>query len=178
MFQWVTSPSYLSKGLRAILVPYILPLIVRYSNIAPQLYGRTAQLAISYEACDLSVDAGVAQEADTSALKAGQRLPWLENVTTSDSLETLATNFDTLKSIQWQGHVFGEADWARQVLRTRDVVYHSFTFTEEARERGFPKDVLYLIQPDGHIGYTSNKRSSEGAEVLAAYLRKWVVTPL
>jgi hypothetical protein len=80
----------------------------------------------------------------------GDRLPWLGegrpvNFGRPD-------NFDLLRSLDWQLHVYGEiskdlATAARELGLATQV----FAWDKRATDAGFSKGSAYLVRPDGYI---------------------------
>ena len=61
-------------------------------------------------------------------------------------------NFDPLKSLDWQVHVYGTATpAARTTVAACGLPLHEFAWTNEARKAGLAKDAVYLIRPDGYV---------------------------
>lgn len=173
IFQYVTGSSYLARFIRTIVAPYIVPVVVKMINVAPAVYARTAQLAISYQASAISSNVGMSGNR-AGTIHAGQRLPWVPNAVSAAG-ETLSSNLVTLNQVSWQAHVFGSAAWAEEVLREGGIAIHAYEWSRAAREKGFGKDVLYLVRPDGHVGLALGGQGNQEERALLEYMRRWDV---
>ena len=74
----------------------------------------------------------------------GDRLPW---VCFSDG-----DNFDPLRSLDWQLHIYGQLSGglSAEVERLR-LRRHIFPWTETAAHAGLLRDAAYLVRPDGYV---------------------------
>jgi hypothetical protein len=78
----------------------------------------------------------------------GDRLPWT-GVHTKD-------NFEPLQSLDWQAHVYGEADQDLEIAcRELHLPLHSFAWSDGTKGAGLKRDALYLVRPDGYIALAS-----------------------
>jgi len=92
-----------------------------------------SQLEIRYRESPLS--AGHAGK-----IRGGDRLPWV------------GANFDALRSLGWQVHIYGAApDSARAGCDALRLPLHVFAFDEAADRAGLAKDAAYLVRPDGYV---------------------------
>ena len=95
---------------------------------------------------------------------AGDRLPWVEGV----------DNFAPLASLDWQIHVHGTAPTVLREFATGvKLPLHEWPWTEAARRAGLERDALYLVRPDGHIGFARREPDVAG---LRTYLGRFGVT--
>ena len=63
----------------------------------------------------------------------GDRLPWVSD----------PDNFDPLKSLDWQIHVYGEAgESVRRLARERELPLHVFPWTDACDSAGFERDAF------------------------------------
>jgi hypothetical protein len=96
-----------------------------------------SQVTINYRHCALS-------EGRAGDVYGGDRLPW---IVAGDF-----DNYEPLKTITWQVHVYGTAS---SELRTWCERYHLplhvFAWRQEYGDAGFAQDALYLIRPDTYI---------------------------
>ena len=94
---------------------------------------------------------------------AGDRLPWVEG----------ADNFAPLASLDWQVHVYGMAPAAlREYAAGVKLPLHEWPWTPAARDAGLERDALYLVRPDGHIGFARREPDVAG---LQTYLGRFGV---
>ncbi|HYO77379.1 MAG TPA: FAD-dependent monooxygenase [Thermoanaerobaculia bacterium] len=125
-FTAVTSSRPLARFVRLHLASRVLPSFLRFRRVRRAMFHTLSQLGITYRHSALS--AGKAGN-----VHGGDRLPWT------------GTNFDALKSLGWQVHVYGEA------RPETDVPLHVFPWTAEAERAGLQRNAAYLVRPDGYV---------------------------
>jgi hypothetical protein len=92
---------------------------------------------------------------------AGDRLPWVEGT----------DNFAPLESLGWQVHVYGTAsDALRAFAADVKLLLHEWPWTPAAHRAGLERDALYLVRPDGHVGFARREPDLEGVR---AYLGRF-----
>lgn len=92
-----------------------------------------SQIHISYH------DNSILSEGKVGAVKAGDRLPWIDYGNGHD-------NFEVFDGVKWQLHVYGDAPVDLQELKWIPV--HRFEFDSLARKAGFRDGAVYLMRPD------------------------------
>ena len=105
-------------------------------------------------------------DGSASPARGGDRLPWGEGT----------DNYTPLKLLGWQLHVYGTATAGLRAFAVGEKLpLHEWAWTGAARRAGLARDALYLVRPDGHIGFA---RRAQGVEGLRAYLdRSGIVGP-
>ena len=128
---------------------FLLPLV--FSVGTSTAYGRRAafrlisQIGIEYEDSALS-------EGKAGHVVAGDRLPWVADV----------DNFAPLTSLDWQVHVYGTATAGlQQVCKSLRLPIHCFTWTDSASDAGLRRDAVYLVRPDGYVGYDASAQAGD-----------------
>jgi hypothetical protein len=128
---------------------FLLPLV--FSVGTSTAYGRRAafrlisQIGIEYEDSALS-------EGKAGHVVAGDRLPWVADV----------DNFAPLTSLDWQVHVYGTATAGlQQVCESLRLPIHCFTWTDSASDAGLRRDAVYLVRPDGYVGYDASAQAGD-----------------
>jgi 2-polyprenyl-6-methoxyphenol hydroxylase-like FAD-dependent oxidoreductase len=138
-FTIVTRQGPLARVVRTRLVPAIAPAVFRLAAMRRFFFRTVSQINVSYHDSALS-------EGETGAVVAGDRLPWIK-VNGSD-------NFAPLTALEWQVHVYGRA---RKELRAAcsalRIALCEFEWNKAARDAGVRDGALYLIRPDGYIGF-------------------------
>jgi len=113
--------------------------VFRLAAMRRFFFRTVSQINVSYHDSALS-------EGETGAVVAGDRLPWIK-VNGSD-------NFAPLTALEWQVHVYGRA---RKELRAAcsalRIALCEFEWNKAARDAGVRDGALYLIRPDGYIGF-------------------------
>jgi hypothetical protein len=132
----------------------IVPSLMRLERMRLRLFRTLSQIGITYRG--LAPNQGRVGE-----LAAGDRLPWVAN---DDGIG----NFGSLRSMSWQVHVYGAASEALQSLcKERTLPLHEQPWQAGAAAAGLARDALYLIRPDGHIGFA---HPTQDAAALTRYL--------
>jgi 2-polyprenyl-6-methoxyphenol hydroxylase-like FAD-dependent oxidoreductase len=141
-FTFVTSPGRFARFVRTTLAPRILPLLFRSKAFRRLQFRIVSQIAINYRHSSLS-------RGETRRLKSGDRLPWV-----APPSSTTGDNFTPLESLDWQVHIYGDCDpTIQEFCQQRNLPLHTFEWSNQAATAGFTKAALYLIRPDGYIGF-------------------------
>jgi hypothetical protein len=154
IFEAVVGRGLFSRLVRSVFAPIILPLALRSRAARRAQFRLVSQTRIAYPESPLS-------DGSAGAVRAGDRLPWVEGT----------DNFAPLASLDWQVHVYGTATAAlREFASGAGLPLHEWPWTPAARGAGLGRDALYLMRPDGHIGF-----ACEGQDVgaLRAYLGRF-----
>ena len=131
---------------RKIVAPLVFGVVTRFSLGRHAIFRTISQIRIHYPDSPLSL--GVAGE-----VHGGDRLPWTR-VPAQD-------NFDPLRSLDWQAHVYGEAQRdLESECRALNLPLHSFQWNESMKETGLKRDSLYLVRPDGYIALASSEQDA------------------
>ncbi|KAL2866011.1 cytochrome c oxidase subunit VIa [Aspergillus lucknowensis] len=136
-FNLVISQSFFARILRTCVVPYVGPLLAKVGYARHNVFRKVSQIMIDYR--DSALSAGTA-----GYIHGGDRLPWVivEDV----------DNFESLKSIAWHVHVYGEPkkdliEWCQ----TNDISLHTFSWSEKYQAVGIEVNAAYLIRPDTYV---------------------------
>jgi hypothetical protein len=153
IFEAVIGRGVLARLVRSVFAPYILPLALRFATLRRAQFRLVSQVRITYRASPLS-------DGSAGTIHGGDRLPWVEGT----------DNFAPLTSLDWQIHVYGTATVGlREVAKHIELPLHEWPWTAAARRAGLKKDALYLVRPDGHIGFVRDAQDIEGVR---AYLNR------
>jgi 2-polyprenyl-6-methoxyphenol hydroxylase-like FAD-dependent oxidoreductase len=153
-FSMVTSPSWSARFFRLEIFPRLLAVLIKTRAMRRFMFRTVSQTAVNYR--DSPISSGRA-----GAVHGGDRLPWAPLGEGTD-------NFAPLASIGWQVHVYGKPRAEIEALcRDRSVPLHAFPWRADLRSRGFARDAVYLVRPDGYVGLADPRGE---AAALAAYL--------
>ncbi len=97
-------------------------------------------------------------EGHAGTVHAGDRLPWFAQ--TGDGADD---NFAPLRSRWWQAHVYGDhkpgLEEVRATCERRGIPLDvQIPWRAGAGDAGLEQGALYLVRPDGHLGYAPNAR--------------------
>jgi 2-polyprenyl-6-methoxyphenol hydroxylase-like FAD-dependent oxidoreductase len=145
-FIFATQDGPVARFVRLHLAPWILPAI--FSTKAGQrfMYRTISQTAVNYRGCELSAGAA-------GRLRGGDRLPWVRLGLPADAFRD---NYEPLRAVNWQMHVYGEA--TGDVIRyctERRFKLHVFSWRPAMDNAGFVPNAIYLVRPDGYIASAS-----------------------
>lgn len=154
LFELIVGKSFLARLVRTVIAPYVLPFALGFSAVRRAQFRLVSQTRIAYRESQLS-------EGNLSGAHPGDRLPWVEGL----------DNFAPLKSLDWQLHVYGVAtDGLREVAAFSKIPLHEWPWNDATRHASFAENAVYLVRPDGYIGYASEVPDVPG---LQAYLAKF-----
>jgi 2-polyprenyl-6-methoxyphenol hydroxylase-like FAD-dependent oxidoreductase len=147
-FEIAVSRGLIARLVRLWLLPLLLPALLRMGGIRRRLFRTVSQTGITYRG--LEPTTGLAGD-----LAAGDRLPWVPG-------EGLA-NFLPMKALAWQAHVYGAAEPTLEAFcAERNVLLYVRAWDKRCERNGLLKDALYLVRPDGHIGFASASQDVAG----------------
>jgi 2-polyprenyl-6-methoxyphenol hydroxylase-like FAD-dependent oxidoreductase len=154
VFEAVVGRGAFSRLVRSVFAPYMLPLALRFAAARRAQFRLVSQTRIAYRESPLS-------DGSAGEVHAGDRLPWVEG----------ADNFGPLTSLDWQVHVYGTAPaLLREFAAGVKLPVHEWPWTSAASHAGLERDALYLVRPDGHVGFV---RREADVEALSAYLGRF-----
>lgn len=141
VFQLATREGGVAEFIRTRIAPHAVQAALGIEWTRQAAFRVIGQLEIAYR------DSALA-DGKAGRLRAGDRLPWRTDV----------DNFAPLAARCWQLHVHGAAP------RLAGLAVHAFPWSAAAEDAGYARDALYLVRPDGYLGWAG----TELAE-LAAY---------
>ncbi|HEX4405043.1 MAG TPA: FAD-dependent oxidoreductase [Polyangia bacterium] len=159
LFTLATRDGALARWVRSRAVPEVLPTVFGTDLGRAYLFATVSQTRVRYRRSTLS-------EGRAGAVHAGDRLPWFAQ--TGDGGDD---NFAPLRSRWWQAHVYGEAKPGLEDVRATCARYGiplvQLPWRAAAHDAGLEEGTLYLVRPDGHLGYVD---SAARAAALDHYL--------
>jgi hypothetical protein len=164
-FTVATSPGGVARWVRLNVVPRLLPPLFTFEVIRRFMFRTISQTRIAYPQSALSVG-------KAGRIRAGDRLPWTPGSTAAGGDPASRDNFAPLTELRWQLHVYGEpAAPVRAVCTGRDLPLHVFPWSAASQRAGLARNALYLVRPDGHVGFADDFASPAK---LRAYLDSWL----
>jgi hypothetical protein len=149
-FQIVSRDDPLARFVRLVLAPLILPAVFALIAARRLMFLTVSQINVNYRGAALS-------EGAAGKVKAGDRLPWVSE----------PDNFAALKSLAWQGHVYGDASPAiESACATAGLPLTTFAWSAAAARAGLARGAIHLVRPDGYLALIA---TSDAAAALAAY---------
>jgi 2-polyprenyl-6-methoxyphenol hydroxylase-like FAD-dependent oxidoreductase len=146
-FQTMIGRRTSGRLFRTVLMPHVMPFLLGFSAARKGAFKVISQTRIHYRESELS-------EGTAGKVHGGDRLPWVQTGT--------GHNFDPLQALDWQLHVYGEADEAlRAFASTASMSLHEFAWTPEMEKAGLKRDALYLVRPDGYVALACSEQDTE-----------------
>jgi 2-polyprenyl-6-methoxyphenol hydroxylase-like FAD-dependent oxidoreductase len=137
-FTGVTSDGAFARLVRLHIAPILFPLITEVSSLRRLLFRTVSQTAVNYRGSSLS-------EGRAGRLQGGDRLPWVKVNGDED-------NFARLTSLDWQVHMYGDADPTLQAMcEARRLPLHTFPWRPDMGGAGLERRAVYLVRPDGYV---------------------------
>jgi hypothetical protein len=131
---------------RRIVAPLVFGVATRFSLGRHAIFRTISQIRMHYP--DSPLSQGVA-----GGVHGGDRLPWTG--------AHAGDNFEPLRSLDWQAHVYGEVDEdLENVCRELHLPLHTFAWNDGPKDAGLKRDGLYLVRPDGYVALASAEQSA------------------
>jgi hypothetical protein len=164
-FQVVTSDGPIARFIRMRVVPRILPRVFTSTALRRFMFRVVSQTKINYRDSALSCGA-------VGKVHAGDRLPWVKP---EDGATPVADNYTPLTALDWQVHVYGAVPSAiAEACHAKGVAVHVFEWRDAMHAAGLRRNAIYLVRPDGYIGFAD---AEAGAEKFKQYLGEWRLLP-
>lgn len=142
---------------RETIFPHLMPFLLGFSDMRTGAFKLLSQTQINYRDSKLS-------HGHAGDVRGGDRLPWVVFNEGTD-------NFQPLRSFDWQIHVYGEAgDELRHASRALNIPLLEFDWTNHVEAAGFIEDSLYLVRPDGYVGFAD---SSQDIGAFETYMKQF-----
>jgi 2-polyprenyl-6-methoxyphenol hydroxylase-like FAD-dependent oxidoreductase len=156
-FTGVTSPGAIARLMRLHVVPLFLPLLFAFATARRYMFRTVSQTGVNYRGSSLS-------EGRAGSVHGGDRLPWVKmDVNGIDQ-----DNFAPLTSLDWQVHVYGEAQPDVHALcDARKLPIHVFPWQPEMSRAGLQRNAIYLVRPDGYVALAD---AEARAQAVTSYL--------
>jgi 2-polyprenyl-6-methoxyphenol hydroxylase-like FAD-dependent oxidoreductase len=159
MFGLVNGLGLRNRLVRRILFRGVIPALLGRAATRRAVFRKISQSLVTYRDGELS-------RGRAGRVRGGDRLPWIP-------LRDGHDNFEPLRSLDWQVHVYGAAsDGLRREADRAALALHQFDWTAQMAEAGLARDALYLVRPDGYIAVADTDHHA-----LPAYLRAVRVQP-
>jgi 2-polyprenyl-6-methoxyphenol hydroxylase-like FAD-dependent oxidoreductase len=146
-FTLATSESHIAEIVRTRLVPIVVPTLFKFAAAREYMFGAVSQATINYRESAISLGRA-------GKVHGGDRLPWAP--------APEGDNFDAVKTMGWQVHVYGTA---RSELKTwcrdNDVTLYAFAWHDAHEKAGLAKDAMYLIRPDFYVALAEESQKTD-----------------
>lgn len=155
-FTRMVSSDWFNRFLRKKIAPTVVPLANYIDRVRKKLFMILSQVRIEYSSSPVS-------HGEAAGIQAGIRLPYI------------GENYKPLQAWDWQVHVYGSATAELKAL-CKDYGLALFTFSYDSimEGKGIKMAALYLVRPDGYLGFVSPHQDVQG---LQKYLDEWGIIP-
>ena len=138
--------------------------LLKLAAVRRFMFRTISQTAVNYRGSRMS-------EGRAGTVHGGDRLPWVETVLTGMEED----NFAPLTSLDWQIHVYGDAEPEIQAMcDARKLPLHVFPWRLEMGRTGLQRDAVYLVRPDGYVALAD---PHSGATAVTSYLDARKIAP-
>ncbi|MDN4526022.1 FAD-dependent monooxygenase [Fictibacillus fluitans] len=160
-FQVMVGKNFTNRMARTVLIPYAAPLLFGFSITRRIFFSMVSQLGIEYRHSALS-------KGTAGKIHGGDRLPWCQTVQ--------GNNFDALRSLDWQVHIYGEAkpNYVRFCENT-GLPLHVFPWEASMDVSDLKRNAAYLIRPDGYVAIADDEQDPKA---LKKHLEEFSISPL
>jgi 2-polyprenyl-6-methoxyphenol hydroxylase-like FAD-dependent oxidoreductase len=160
VFNLAVADGPIAGALRTRLAPAVLPKIMSSQAVREFAFRTVSQITLNYRHSPLSLG-------HAGQVHGGDRLPWAP--TRGED------NFESLKEVVWQVHVYGYAgralsDWCAG----RSLPLRRFDWRPEHAAAGLVRDAIYLLRPDTYVALVDPSGAPEG---LARYFADQAISP-
>ncbi|WP_229219786.1 FAD-dependent monooxygenase [Rugamonas fusca] len=146
VFQAAVADGAAGRLVRHWLLPHVAPFLTGFAAARRAMFKRLSQIRINDE--DSMLSAGRAGD-----IHGGDRLPWVH--------DAQHDNFDPLRSMDWQLHVYGVCGAAlASQARALDLPVHCLPWTSQAATTDLLRDAAYLVRPDGYVALCLARQES------------------
>lgn len=157
-FQTISGRGLGARLVRTVLMPYVFPMALRFPFVRKRLFRLASQTGIEYRQSPAS-------SGSAGGVRGGDRLPWVA--------QSNGGNFDVLKSLDWQLHVYGSVTQPlRDVATNLRLPLHVFAWGDRARAAGLKENASYLIRPDGYVAVADAQQNPANFET---YFSKFAI---
>lgn len=146
VFTFATGEGAFANFVRTQIAPVAIPAAFSFPAVRKFAFRTVSQIMLNYRGSPLS-------RGNAGRVRGGDRLPWVK----TDS----ADNFASLRTMDWQVHVYGSA--SPEITATcarRGLPLHVFDWQAECATAGLSRDAVYLIRPDTYVAFADASGSS------------------
>jgi len=149
-FNVAAADGHLAEIIRTRIAPLLLPQVVRFEAAREWIFRTVSQITLNYRGKGL--DRG-----HVGPVHGGDRLPWVKS---GDS-----DNYEALKRVGWQVHVYGVADPALAAWCVdRGVPLQAYPWAPAFEAAGLREDALYLIRPDTYVALAQERQAPQAVD--------------
>ena len=150
LFTFATTQGSFADFVRTYIFPTVASVAYGFGSVREFMFRTVSQTMLSYQDGPLS-------EGEAGKVKGGDRLPWVA--------AHGADNYEPLRRIGWQMHVYGAAHADLRVWCDRHgIPLHVFDWLSEHQDAGIAKDAAYLLRPDTYVAFADPAQTVEALD--------------
>lgn len=150
LFSAVTAEGTFADFVRTRVAPLVASAAYALGPVRELLFRVISQTMVHYHESPLS-------QGSAGKVEGGDRLPWVA-VNGTD-------NYDSLREIAWQLHVYGATDGAiAEWCGARGLPLHVFDWDEAYQRVGLARNAAYLLRPDTYVAMANPTASVPALE--------------
>ncbi len=145
LFTFATAQGGFADFVRAHIFPTVASAAYGLDSVREFVFRTVSQTSLTYR--DSPLSAG-----EAGKVRGGDRLPWVSTPG--------ADNYEPLREIGWQTHVYGAAHPDLRAWCARHgVALHVFAWSPACETAGFARDAAYLLRPDTYVAFADAHQS-------------------
>ncbi len=149
-FNVAAAKGHLAEIVRTRLAPIVLPQLVKFEAARTYIFRTISQITLNYRGKGLD-------QGHVGPVHGGDRLPWVKFGE--------GDNYQALKRIGWQIHVYGAAQAELQTwCAARNVPLQVCPWSDAMRQAGLRENAMYLIRPDAYVALAEPASSVDAVE--------------
>jgi 2-polyprenyl-6-methoxyphenol hydroxylase-like FAD-dependent oxidoreductase len=150
LFTFATAQGTFADFVRTHIFPTVASVAYGFGSVREFMFRTVSQTTLHYQDSPVS-------EGQAGKVRGGDRLPWIA--------APAADNYDTLRTVGWQMHVYGLAhDDLRTWCERHAVDLHVFDWTSDHKEAGLAEGAAYLLRPDTYVAIAEPDQSVTALE--------------
>jgi len=146
LFTFATAQGSFANFVRTHIFPSVASVAYGIDSVRAFMFRTVSQTMLTYQESPLS-------KGEAGGVKGGDRLPWV----LVDGID----NYEPLRSIGWQLHVYGTASpEVREWCEAYSVTLRTFVWRTAYQDAGLTQDAAYLLRPDTYVAFACPEASA------------------
>ena len=166
IFSFITNNSFYAPFMRKIIMTILGKIVSTFPAIQSKMFKKISQCDIRYEQSTLN-------NGSLGKVICGKRMPWVKY----EEFD----NLDLISYAHWNLHIYGDIkkELENEINRINLksgvanglISLKNLAFNKQAAKCGIVKNAIYLIRPDGYVGFTAASQNSICIKKLKQYIQ-------